>query len=172
MNNHHLIIEKRHGDFVPIDISLLSGDFYNGNSIQELDSFTSLYEKNELLGLIIKSNIIPEDYLDGHLFVLNEFKYKLPVKYKNMEDFSITEFLYNNLNNKEILNKVYNIYVSNTKEEPSKHVEFNNYIKEQDLKNIVISIKVLPYLKYRNILFYIKDKLENVLYNKCDEYEK
>ena len=90
--NYHLVLEARPGDFMPVDIKLICEDApYNYKTIEEIDSFTKKYSEEEIMIMITDSNIVPFNYLEGKLQIINDNKYRYEVLYKTTS-FSIDTF--------------------------------------------------------------------------------
>ena len=52
---YHLVLEARPGDFMPIDINIISHDkLHRYEPIEEIDSFTKRFSLEEIMGKIIK----------------------------------------------------------------------------------------------------------------------
>ena len=149
---YHLVLENRPNDFMPIDISIISNDkSYGFKSIEEIDSFTKKYSKEDIMMMISDNNIVPYDYLSGKLKIINDNKYRYDVLYKTTT-FSLDDFFANNINNKQIMNKFLNIYLKSSKASAD---NMKKAIKKQDLSKILDLVFKLPYLDVRNIYTYL-----------------
>ena len=79
-----LVLEKQKGDYKIVDINELIKiigipfGYVNSDEIS-IDSFTKLFTENELRDVIKRSNIIPEDYLQGSLRIVSNMHHRLPV---------------------------------------------------------------------------------------------
>ncbi|MBR4231361.1 MAG: hypothetical protein IKR74_04335 [Bacilli bacterium] len=149
---YHLVLENRPNDFMPIDISIISNDkSYGFKSIEEIDSFTKKYSKEDIMVMISDNNIVPYDYLSGTLRIINDNKYRYDVLY-NTTTFSLDDFFASNITNKQIMNKFLNIYLKSNKANAD---NMKKAIKEQDLSKILDLVFKLPYLDVRNIYTYL-----------------
>ena len=149
---YHLVLENRPNDFMPIDISIISNDkSYGFKSIEEIDSFTKKYSKEDIMVMISDNNIVPSDYLSGTLRIINDNKYRYDVLY-NTTTFSLDDFFASNITNKQIMNKFLNIYLKSNKANAD---NMKKAIKEQDLSKILDLVFKLPYLDVRNIYTYL-----------------
>ncbi len=161
MERYFLILEKRPGDFMPIDISLLSMGFNSLNNIELIDKYTEVFLKEELIDNIKKANIVTDDYLNGKLYIIDEKKNKYPVVFKKtFFNFDVIEFIYYNIENKDLMNTIYNLYQKNAKNNLEIDVnDFKVAIENKDIAKIIFHLQMLPYIKLRCIKFYIKEKL-------------
>jgi hypothetical protein len=149
---YHLVLEYRPNDFMPIDIGIISKDkSYGFKSIEEIDSFTKKYSKEDIMVMISDNNIVPYDYLSGNLRIINDNKYRYDVLY-NTTTFSLDDFFASNITNKQIMNKFLNIYLKSNKANAD---NMKKAIKEQDLSKILDLVFKLPYLDVRNIYTYL-----------------
>ena len=149
---YHLVLENRPNDFMPIDINIIAkGKSYGFKSIEEIDSFTKKYSKEDIMVMITDSNIVPYDYLNGKLQIINDNKYRYDVLYKTTT-FSLDDFFTNNIANKRIMNKFLNIYL---KCNESSSEEMKSAIKKENISEILDLIFKLPYLDVRNIYTYL-----------------
>ena len=147
---YHLVLELKPGDFMPIDINILTRDNKIYTSLQEIDNFTKKYTKIELINIIKENNIVPEKYLDGSLNIINANKYRYPVFYKDI-DFSIELFLNKNITNKIVMNKFLNIFI---KYNEDKKEIMQNAINNHNINAILKILANISYLNIRNIYFY------------------
>lgn len=153
MENYILILERLHGDFIPIDLTLINKLFTK--KIENIDHFTSFITENKLRKLIKDLNIVTDEYLKGTFYILDSNKRKHQVIYKDtFKNFSITEFIYLNKDNKNLINTIYNIY-------PGNKTEFKTAINNDDIAKIIFLLKTLPYIDGRELKFYIKNNLLN-----------
>ena len=149
---YHLVLENRPNDFMPIDIGIISKDkSYGFKSIEEIDSFTKKYSKEDIMVMISDNNIVPYDYLSGNLRIINDNKYRYDVLYKTTT-FSLDDFFASNITNKQIMNRFLNIYLKSNKANAD---NMKKAIKEQDLSKILDLVFKLPYLDVRNIYTYL-----------------
>ena len=153
---YHLVLEARPRDFMPIDINLLTKDHVHlFSSIEEIDNFTKKYSKEELMIMISDSNTVPSSYLGGNLEIINDHKYRYPVLYKTT-NFSLDEFLINNINDKKVMNKFLNIYL---KMDNSHKEQMQEAIGSKDIQKILYLLFSLSYLDVRNIYTYLNDNI-------------
>lgn len=154
-NKYNLVLEALPGDFMPIDINLLVNNKYplNFSSIENIDAWTKRYTKEEIMDKIISTNIVEEKYLHGKLCIINEKKYRFPLISKD-DTFTLDRFIYNNINNKQVMNKLVNIYQKYEKD----NIEYlKEAIKDKDISNVLNVILSLPYEKTRNIYCYLEN---------------
>ena len=155
---YHLVLEARPGDFMPIDINtLIDNSKIDFTSLQEIDNFTKKYLFEELIAIIKESNIVPKQYLEGKLQIINNNKYRYPVLYKNIT-FIIDDFLINNITDKQKMNKFLNIYLKYTNENKE---EMQKAINEKDSKKILNLLSKISYVNIRNIYFYLYNNVVN-----------
>lgn len=151
MESYMLILERLPGDFIPIDLTLVNEIF--DNDIKSIDHFTSFLSKDKLIKLIKDLNIVTSEYLDGNFYIIDSKKRKYPAIFKEtFSNFSLTEFLYVNKDNKNIINTIYNIY-------PNNKSELKDAIGNGDLIKIISLIKTLPYIEGRKLRLYIVNNL-------------
>lgn len=149
---YFLSLEKRPGDFMPLNISLLSYDnMKDYSSLENIDEFTRKYTKKELLDIIKNSNIVTPDYLEGNLLVINDKKYRYPLFTKDIT-MSLDTFFINNINDKQIMNKFINIYLKYSSNNISLIKEA---IKEKKVDIILQNLFLLSYENIRFIYFYL-----------------
>ena len=149
---YHLVLEYRPNDFMPIDINIISNDkSYGFKSIEEIDSFTKKYSKEDIMIMISDSNIVPYDYLNGKLKIINDNKYRYDVLYKTTT-FSLDDFFNQNIANKQIMNKFLNIYL---KSNDANAESMKKAIKKQNIYEILNLVFKLSYLDVRNIYTYL-----------------
>ncbi len=158
----YLVLQKRLGDYNLIDISAL--DIYNGSNpstLAEIDSFTCKYTESEIRASIERSNIVQLDYLAGELRVISEYKHNFPILTKEIFNI-INEFRNTLIVDKQKLNSIYNIYKNNLetilkdKDMIKKFLDlFKNSLNNNDFNRSMELIDQLPYLKARNVYFYI-----------------
>ncbi len=111
--NYYLVLEKRLGDYILIDINKL--DICNNvvtNDIASIDAFTMLYSESEIKSSIERSNMATLDYLNGNLKIISDAKHKhnLPIITKDMY-LIINEFQTSNFKmNQDMKNKIFGLY--------------------------------------------------------------
>ena len=114
---YYLVVEARPREFMPIDINILEGTsnkFYN--SLELIDMFTKKYSYEEIMKMVLENNLLPINFLNGSLCIINNknYRFQLLTKDNNM---SLDDFFFNNINDKQIMNKFYNIFLKYVKEE-------------------------------------------------------
>lgn len=154
---YHLVLEARPKEFMPIDINILLNNkqSVNYSSLMDIDRFTKAYTKSEIFDMIKESNIVPDNYLDGSLDIINDHKYRFGVITKD-DDFSLDTFFNNYIDNKTILNKFMNVYIkycSDTKEEMKKALLTKN------VNNILNVLFQNSYEKVRSIYLYLYENI-------------
>lgn len=157
--NYHLVIEYRPGDFMPVDINILlnvpSG--YNFCMIENIDMFTKKYTLIDLMKMIKEANIVPEKYLNGSLTIINDNKYRYEVLTLDNNKFALDEFIKENINDKQIMNKIVNIYQKYS----DKNIEtLKMGVKNTDYNLVLSIIFALEYINIRSIYIYV---LENII---------
>lgn len=160
---YYLVVEARPKEFMPIDINILEKTYgYQYNSIENIDMFTKKYTYEEIMNLILINNLLPENFLNGSLCIINDknFRFKVLTKEDNL---SIDEFFIENVNDKIIMNKFYNIFLKYVKEDELIN-EMKVYINAKNIVGILNVLYKTSYINLRTIYFYIekinKDKIE------------
>lgn len=153
---YYLILEHRHGDYMPIDINMLTSSNYDYTSLQAIDRFTSMYSVNEILKKVMELNLLPDKYLFGNLKVINSNNYCYQVLTKNYK-YSFIDFIKDNIDNKQIMNKLMNVYIKYNRE---KMIDLKNAIINHNIEQIVYYFSLLSYEEFRWIYIYI---FENIL---------
>ena len=149
---YHLVIELRPGDFMPIDISILSNDKYtNFFMLETIDQFTKKYTKDELMDLVIENNLVPNEYFAGELKIVNENKYRYPLI--TIEDtFSFESFFDKYMDDKQMMNKFMNIYHKYSDDTKM----MKEAINQKSIRHILNTLFLLPYEKVRFIYIYLE----------------
>ena len=75
-NIYYLVVEARPKEFMPIDINILLKSNMNFSNIEIIDSFTKEYTYDELMNMIIQNNLLPNSFLNGKLYVINDKKFR------------------------------------------------------------------------------------------------
>ena len=148
--NYHLVLELQPGDFMPININILLNNNINYLNILNIDSFTKKHLENEILIMIREANIVPSNYLNGRLQIINDKKFRYPVLYKDI-NFTLDTFFENYIDDKQMMNKFLNVYL---KYNSSKEA-IQKYIDKKDIEKILNNLYNLDYLTLRNIYFYL-----------------
>lgn len=148
-----------------IDIGRLDENVFD-SSLESIDAFTSNYSNEDLIELIRKNNIVTDEYLNGELCVIDQRKHKYPVLLNDtFDDFNLLEFLYKNIDDKDLMNTVYNIYREYVKSiDEIDDMDFKASLANHDVSLCMINILKLPYVKRRSFELYCM--------NKCKEKQK
>lgn len=153
---YHLVLENRPGDFMPVDLKLISKDKSHGyKAIEEIDSFTKKYSKEDIMIMISDNNIVPFDYLEGKLQIINDKKYRFDVLYKTTT-FSLDDFFINNISDKQAMNKFLNVYL---KSKDANSGEMKKSIQKQNVSAVLNLLFQLSYLDVRNIYTYLANNI-------------
>ena len=133
---YYLVVEARPREFMPIDINILEGTsnkFYN--SLELIDMFTKKYSYEEIMKMVLENNLLPLNYLNGSLCIINNknYRFQLLTKDNNM---SIDEFFFNNINDKQIMNKFYNIFLKYVKDDEI-ITKLKKYLIEKNIVGIL-----------------------------------
>lgn len=153
---YFLILEKRPGDFMPINISILNGNTYTDYSlIENIDQFTKDLTKEEIITLVKNNNIVSPEYLEGSLWVINEKKYRFGVLTKDI-NMSLDTFFLKYINDKRIMNKFVNIYLKYSKDNID---NIKKAIEDKKVDVILQNLFMLSYDKVRSIYFYLYEKV-------------
>ena len=164
---HFLSLMYRPGDYAFIDISKLDiANGYNPILLQDIDSFTIHYTKNEIMASIIGSNIVSSKYLSGQLVISDNQKHN-PIRVIDKDfynNFQIDKYLLSKLNDKNIVNTIINKFKAITKDEELNKI-FSNSLKNGNIIDTLdILFNNLPYLELRKLMMYLielKQKEEN-----------
>ncbi len=158
----YLVLQKRLGDYNVINIPEL--DIYNNeeyNTLSQIDTFTSKYTKEELIGSIKRGNLVREEYLSGDLRVISEYKHNFDILTREEFDV-ISEFPSMLISDKQLLNNIYNIYKSNIEKVLTDNMMIDKFLslfrKSLNENNFVRSMELieqLPYFRARNVYFYL-----------------
>ena len=153
-NIYYLVVEARPKEFMPIDINILLKSNMNFSSIEIIDSFTKEYTYNELMNMIIQNNLLPDSFLNGKLYVINDKRFKFKVLTKD-DNLLLDDFFINNIDDKIMMNKFYNIFLKYVKDEEIISIMKNTmYLK--DIQKILDVLCKLNYLDLRMIYVYIE----------------
>ena len=151
---YYLVVEARPKEFMPIDINILLKSNMNFSSIEIIDSFTKEYTYNELMNMIIQNNLLPDSFLNGKLYVINDKRFKFKVLTKD-DNLLLDDFFINNIDDKIMMNKFYNIFLKYVKDEEIISIMKNTmYLK--DIQKILDVLCKLNYLDLRMIYVYIE----------------
>lgn len=168
---YYLVIEKRHGDFLNIDIFLLGNFLKDYTKLENIDDFTMKLNTEDIIDTIRLTNIVPEEYLEGKLLIIDNFKRTYKVITKDLlNNFELRSFIENNIKNKNLMNRIktkiddlinnklnnmidgYVIFNS---------IEFKDAIDKEDTHKILDIISRLPYIELRQLIIYICENLNN-----------
>lgn len=151
---YYLVVEARPKEFMPIDINILLKSNMNFSSIEIIDSFTKEYTYEELMNMIIQNNLLPDSFLNGKLYVINDKRFRFKVLTKD-DNLLLDDFLINNIEDRLMMNKFYNIFLKYVKDE-----ELINMMKSamslKDIQKILDVLCKLNYLDLRMIYVYIE----------------
>lgn len=151
---YYLVVEARPKEFMPIDINILLKSNMDFSSIEIIDSFTKEYTYNELMNMIIQNNLLPDSFLNGKLYVINDKRFKFKVLTKD-DNLLLDDFFINNIDDKIMMNKFYNIFLKYVKDEEIISIMKNTmYLK--DIQKILDVLCKLNYLDLRMIYVYIE----------------
>ena len=151
---YYLVVEARPKEFMPIDINILLKSNMNFSSIEIIDSFTKEYMYEELMNMIIQNNLLPDSFLNGKLYVINDKRFRFKVLTKD-DNLLLDDFFINNIEDRLMMNKFYNIFLKYVKDE-----ELINMMKSamslKDIQKILDVLCKLNYLDLRMIYVYIE----------------
>ncbi len=188
--NYYLVLEKRPGDNIIIDINKLDiTHYYVSNSISEIDTFTSMFTLDELKDSIIRSNMAKEEYRDSTIKIVSDAKHNLKPVTKDVLE-SIREFQNDNneidinMKNKmlgeykKIVNKIHSdndfsfrliALFNNAINRYNDEVKEKSYINKKIIFN---AIEELPYSYSRRIYIKIADELNKRKLDNTRKLEK
>lgn len=151
---YYLVVEARPKEFMPIDINILLKSNMNFSSIEIIDSYTKEYTYDELMNMIIQNNLLPNSFLNGKMYVINDKKFRFKVLTKD-DNLLLDDFFINNIEDRLMMNKFYNIFLKYIKDE-----ELINMMKSamslKDIQKILDVLCKLNYLDLRMIYVYIE----------------
>lgn len=151
---YYLVVEARPKEFMPIDINILLKSNINFSSIEIIDSFTKEYTYDELMNMIINNNLLPNSFLNGKLYVINDKKFRFKVLTKD-DNLLLDDFFINNIEDKLMMNKFYNIFLKYVKDEDIINM-MKRAISEKSINDILNVLCKVDYLSLRNIYVYIE----------------
>ncbi len=162
-NNYYLIIEKneRLGDYAFVDLNLLikDDDLLIENTLESIDNFTKSFTYDKLISLIKESNIIHEEYLEYSTLKIctKDSKHRLDVITSDLlNDYNLPDFLKNNINDKNLMNTLYNKYKVLDEEN---YEEFKLALEKTEGTKVMSMINSLSYYKNRKLNIYILKKM-------------
>lgn len=151
---YYLVVEARPKEFMPIDINILLKSNIDFSNIEIIDSFTKEYTYEELMNMIIQNNLLPDSFLNGKLYVINDKRFRFKVLTKD-DNLLLDDFFINNIEDRLMMNKFYNIFLKYVKDE-----ELINMMKSamslKDIQKILDVLCKLNYLDLRMIYVYIE----------------
>lgn len=165
----YLVIEKRHNDFIFLDISSLNifanfkKESLDYKTLSMLDYLTLNFNIQEIKEAIISANVIAneKDVLNGQLLI-KMGKYKLPVMTKevvtalNLPKFLIEVFC--DQHNKRYLNIIYNKLSAIIKNN-NLLIEIKKSIDLIDYKTFYSLISKIDYKAQRELYFYVYNEV-------------
>lgn len=151
---YYLVVEARPKEFMPIDINILLKSNMNFSSIEIIDSFTKEYTYDELMNMIIQNNLLPNSFLNGKLYIINDKKFRFKVLTKD-DNLLLDDFFINNIEDKLMMNKFYNIFLKYVKDEDIINM-MKRAISEKSINDILNVLCKIDYLSLRNIYVYIE----------------
>ena len=151
---YYLVVEARPKEFMPIDINILLKSNMNFSSIEIIDSFTKEYTYDELMNMIIQNNLLPNSFLNGKMYVINDKKFRFKVLTKD-DNLLLDDFFINNIEDKLMMNKFYNIFLKYVKDEDIINM-MKSAISEKSINDILNVLCKIDYLSLRNIYVYIE----------------
>lgn len=151
---YYLVVEARPKEFMPIDINILLKSNMNFSSIEIIDSFTKEYTYEELMNMIIQNNLLPDSFLNGKLYVINDKKFRFKVLTKD-DNLLLDDFFINNIEDKLMMNKFYNIFLKYVKDEEIISA-MKRAVSEKSINDILNVLCKVDYLSLRNIYVYIE----------------
>ena len=151
---YYLVVEARPKEFMPIDINILLKSNMNFSSIEIIDSCTKEYTYDELMNMIIQNNLLPNSFLNGKLYVINDKKFRFKILTKD-DNLLLDDFFINNIEDKLMMNKFYNIFLKYVKDEDIINM-MKRAISEKSINDILNVLCKIDYLSLRNIYVYIE----------------
>lgn len=166
---HFLALMVRPGDYIYIDIAKLDiANGYVASSLDNIDSFTMHFTKEEIKESVIRGNLASNYYTNGKLVIQDNQKHN-PLEVIDKEyynNFRIDLYLKEVLNDKVKTNTILNKFRSICKDNNI----YNAYARAIKNGNIDIVVDILfnlPYLELRKYIIYLIE-----LRNKDLEKEK
>ena len=152
---YYLVVEARPKEFMPIDINILEGtNNLPYNSLELIDMFTKKYSYEEIMKMVLENNLLPINFLNGRLCIINNKNYRYQILTKD-DNMSIDEFFFNNINDKQIMNKFYNIFSKYVKEDGT-ILKLKKYLMEKNIVGILEILYSLNYEKIKSIYLYLE----------------
>ena len=104
--------------------------------------------------MIIQNNLLPNSFLNGKLYVINDKKFRFKVLTKD-DNLLLDDFFINNIEDKLMMNKFYNIFLKYVKDEDIINM-MKRAISEKSINDILNVLCKVDYLSLRNIYVYIE----------------
>lgn len=182
MNNYLLAIRNNDGDYYPVRWELTPMRYFQSKeeqgqapSLEVIDRYTAFHEADTLIEELLRLGAIDVEHQDKPLVIIyydegkkrevtNGVLYEQEAEVINSA--TIKDFILNNMQEKAILNKVYNKFANREENSPTlnaimyllnriEYVGRNLY----NFKIALAEIDELPYLERRNLGLYIKRNL-------------
>lgn len=151
---YYLVVEARPKEFMPIDINILLKSNIDFSNIEIIDSFTKEYTYEELMNMIIQNNLLPDSFLNGKLYVINDKRFRFEVLTKD-DNLLLDDFFINNIEDRLMMNKFYNIFLKYVKDEKLINM-MKSAMSLKDIQKILDVLCKLNYLDLRMIYVYIE----------------
>ena len=151
---YYLVVEARPKEFMPIDINILLKSNIDFSNIEIIDSFTKEYTYEELMNMIIQNNLLPDSFLNGKLYVINDKRFRFKVLTKD-DNLLLDDFFINNIEDRLMMNKFYNIFLKYVKDEKLINM-MKSAMSLKDIQKILDVLCKLNYLDLRMIYVYIE----------------
>ena len=168
-----LAIRKNHNVYDPVEWKQFLG--YKGqniNNLKDIDDFTSNINESYLRSLLVKLNMRTKEEVDKNFNIIhyeNKAVRELAFgpMFKENADFrtpeAIIEFLKQNRYDKDILNRIYNLfrYFNKTMEQSPAFKDFIQGINNLDPNNLEVlnNLYYIDYFELRNLGIYISKNL-------------
>lgn len=153
-NKYYLAIETKPNNYFPIN--LLDTKIFSKNTtkIEELDSLTLKYTKEEIIDAIKEANLLDVDYSMPLVIIYVEKEHTRKVEALTKDySFDMWQDLKANYENKNYCNKIINFLNNKISEE-----ELNNMKENKGNAEFLKNISELPYFIERKLYFYLYEK--------------
>ena len=182
MNNYLLAIRNNDGDYYPVRWELTPMRYCQKEnergqvpSLEVIDRYTSFHEADTLIEELIKAEAIDEEHQDKPLVIIYHSdgkKREVPNGVLYAQDLEVVspnyikDFITGNIDNKDLLNKVYNKFVNREENSQAlkdviyliKKIDYISRI-QHDFTIALTAVDELPYTERRNLGLYIKHNL-------------
>lgn len=159
VSSYYLVVEARPREFMPIDINILAGTTgMDYSSIEAIDAFTKRFTIDEIRDLIIENNLLPENFLNGTICIINERSFRFKVFTKD-SSLSLNDYARDNISDKRLMNKLFNIFLKYVNE-PELINQLRTFIGMQNADGVLSVLSFLDYNVIRNIYFYIENTMK------------